>query len=418
MTEIKYERKCKNWLHSFGEWALPKSEAPESFVFWTGLFTLACAVRRQVYVPKENFGSWECAPNLYIMFIGQAGKVRKSTTVNYTEELIDMVSPPVPKAPEMITKESLLTAIVNSPDASMYMVAPEFGEFIVKSGPDMYSFLTNVYDGKRRISVSTLSRGVELADRPCCNLLGATTPEWVAANMPESVIGGGYASRVIFIHEKTVRRRKLYYRDLNHEQLELLRLDLVDDLSHISSLNGVFTIEPEAEKFMEDWYQRTADTYSEADYKMHGFFERLPAHIHKVAMLIRLAYSDELTLTIPDFKEAISLLKMVEKGLPDTFQAIGKNPYTVDMNRIFAFVKEKGRVTKQEVNQRFYHAANPAMLAELVNGLADMGKITMEFVNGTTFILPLGDNPKPRPAEKPAFDPTKIPILSIVPKLG
>lgn len=403
MTDV-YQRKCTNWLHSFGEWALPKSEAPESFVFWTGLFTLACAVRRQVYIPKTTFGSWECAPNLYVMFIGQAGKVRKSTTVNYTEELIDMVAPSVPKAPELITKESLLTAIVNSPDASMYMVAPEFGEFIVKSGPDMYSFLTNVYDGKRRISVSTLSRGVELADRPCCNLLGATTPEWVAANMPESVIGGGYASRVIFIHEKVVRRRKLYYRDLNHEQLELLRLDLVDDLSHIASLSGEFSIEPEAEKFMENWYQTTADTYSEADYKMHGFFERLPAHIHKVAMLIHLAHSDELVLNLADFKESISLLKMVEKGLPDTFQAIGKNPYTVDMNRIMAFVREKGRTTKEEIRQRFYHAASPAMLSELIDGLSDMGKIAVRVIDETAFIVPLGDTPSPRPEAMPVLD--------------
>jgi hypothetical protein len=68
-------------------------------------------------------------------------------------------------------------------------------------------------------------------------------------------------------------------------------------------------------------------------------------------------------------------LKQVEQKLPQTFQAIGKNPYTVDMNRILAFIEEKGATTFSEIRARFYHAATPSMLTELVNGLADMGMI-------------------------------------------
>lgn len=382
-----YERKCKNWLTDFGRWTKPRSEAPESFIFWTGLFNLAAALRRHVQVPKTMFGSWAAAPNLYVLFIAGAGKARKSTTTNYTEELIHDVMPKITAAPEIITKESLLTELVKSPDASMYILAPEFGEFIVKSGVDMYGFLTNIYDGKKRISASTISRGAEFADRPCVNLLGATTPEWVAANMPESVIGGGFASRVIFIFEERVRRRQLYYESLDYDALEKIRKNLVSDLEHIANnIYGDFKIEEDAKEYMEEWYQKTADTYSEADYKMHGFFERLPAHIHKVAMLIHVAYSDELVLTLSDFKEAIALLKQVELKLPQTFQAIGKNPYTVDMNRILAFVEEKGKVAMSEIRSRFYHAATPAMLTELVNGLNDMGMIRSELVGTQYFI--------------------------------
>jgi hypothetical protein len=373
---IKYERRCKNWLLDFARWTLPRSEAPESFITWTGLFNLSSALRRHVQVPKKYLGSWNAAPNLYVLFIAGAGKARKSTTTNYTEELIHDVMPKITAAPEIITKENLLADLVKSPDASMYILAPEFGEFIVKSGVDMYGFLTNIYDGKKHISASTLSRGAEFAERPCVNLLGATTPEWVAANMPESVIGGGFASRVIFIFEERVRRRQLYYEGLDQDALEVIRKNLVADLEHIANnLYGDFRLEEEAKEFMESWYRETADSYSEADYKMHGFFERLPAHIHKVAMLIHVAYSDELVLTLGDFQRAIMLLKQVEQKLPQTFQAIGKNPYTVDMNRILAFIEEKGATTFSEIRARFYHAATPSMLTELVNGLADMGMI-------------------------------------------
>lgn len=387
MTEpAKYERKCKNWLVDYARWALPRSEAPESFIFWTGLYNLAAAVRRHVYVPKEMLGSWECYPNLYVMFIAGAGKARKSTTVNYTEELVDEV-PNITRSPELITKESLMSTIANSPDVSIHITAPEFGEFIVKSGPDMYGFLTNAYDGKRRLGSSTVTRGAELAERPCVNLIGATTPEWVAANMPESVIGGGFASRVIFLFEERVRRRQLYYESLNHEALEKIRLDLVADLTHIAlNLNGKFRLTDDAKEFMEGWYDETADNYSEADYKMHGFFERLPAHVHKVAMLLHVAYSDDLVLTIEDFQKAIMLLKQVEHKLPQTFQSIGKNPYTVDMGRIMSFINERKKIDKREIRARFYHAATPAMLDELINGLGAMGYIQQELVGEQCFI--------------------------------
>ena len=397
----KYERQCKNWIVDFRRWTLPRSEAPESFIDWTALFNLAAATRRHVQVPKGMLGSWSAAPNLYILFIAGAGKARKSTTTNYTEELIHEVMPKITPAPELITKESLLTELTKSPDASMYILAPEFGEFIVKSGVDMYGFLTNIYDGKKHISASTLSRGAEFADRPCVNLLGATTPEWVAANMPESVIGGGFASRVIFVFEERVRRRQLYYENLDYAALEKIRKNLISDLEHISNnIHGDFKIAEDAKEFMEHWYQTTADTYSEADYKLHGFFERLPAHIHKVAMLTHLAYSDELVIELKDFEVAIKLLKQVEMKLPQTFQAIGKNPYTVDMNRIIAYIGERGKVGMSEIRARFYHAATPAMLTELVNGLNDMGLIKQELV-GTQYFITLTDSAIP-PSSRPA----------------
>src|SRR5215203_10322 len=387
MAELtKYERKCDSWLIDFGKWTLPRSEAPESFILWTGLFTMASALRRHVKIPKTIFGSWEASPNLYILFIAQAGKARKSTTANYTEDLIDEI-PGITKSPELITKESLLDRITKSDDASMCIVAPEFGEFIVKSGVDMYGFLTNMYDGKKNISASTIGRGHEFVEKPCVNLLGATTPEWVAANMPESVIGGGFASRVIFIHEPGVRRRKLYYDDLDFKELIDLRKNLVDDLAHIANnLHGEFKIEENAKKWMSDWYDKTADSYSEADYKMHGFFERLPAHIHKVAMLLHVSYSDELVIHQKDFEDAIALLKQVERGLPDTFKAIGKNPYTVDMSRILDVVQEYGKINKRDLMSKFFHVATPNMLNELLGGLYDMGRIKTEIVGIDTII--------------------------------
>jgi hypothetical protein len=373
-----YKRLCDNWLDDFLRWTLPRSEAPETFIVWTGLFILASALRRHVKVPKRLLGSWEAAPNLYILFIAKAGRARKTTTALYTEELMEELTH-ITKAPELITKESLLTTLVKSDDSAMSILAPEFGEFMVKSGPEMYGFLTNMYDGKRRIVGSTLSRGVELVERPCINLLGATTPEWVAANMPADVIGGGFASRVVFVFESTVRRRQLYYDKLDQDALERLRVRLVADLDHISrNINGDFDIAPDAKEFMDAWYRDNADAPPDADSNLSGYFERKPAHIHKIAMLLHLTYSDDLIITIKDFKDAIKLLQEIEVKLPETFQAMGRNPYTLDLKNMAEYIKIKGRVSERELKRKFFNtAARPEDLDGMIQSLIDLGRINM-----------------------------------------
>lgn len=367
-----YSRKCDNWLKDFGKWTLPRSEAPETFIFWTGLYNLAAALRRHVKIPKRLLGSWECSPNLYVLFIAPAGKARKSTTVNYTEDLLEEI-PDITRSPELITKERLMSRLVKSPDASMYVTAPEFGEFMVKSGPEMYGFLTNAYDGRKKLDADTHVRQLEFVERPCVNLLGATTPEWVAENMPESVIGGGFASRVIFLYEERKRVSEIFYDHLDQEELERLRSNLVADLAHIATnLNGEFDFAPDAKDFTRKWYKGLGE---ETNYKLSGYFERKPAHIFKVAMLLHLARKDTLILELEDIVEAMTLLEQVERKLPDVFVAVGKNPYVIDAKRIATFIKEKGRVSEQELKRQFFHVAQPETLSALIRGMVEMGRV-------------------------------------------
>lgn len=385
VTLPKYKRKCENWLVDFGRWTLPRSEAPQTFIFWTGLFTLACAVRRHIKIPQSYLGSWEVSPNLYILFIAGAGKARKSTTANYAEDLLDEIQD-LTRSPELITKESLLSTLVLAPDSSMAIIAPEFGEFIVKSGVEMFGFLTNMYDGKKRISASTLSRGKEFVDRPCVNLIGATTPEWVADNMPESVIGGGFASRVIFIFEEKVRRRQLFYESLDQDAMNRIRDNLISDLDYISrNIQGEFSIDDDGKEFMEAWYRANADAGSADQYKLSGYFERRPAHIFKVAMLVHVARSDDMILAKRDFEEAINLLKQIEKTLPMTFRSIGRNPYTIDMMRILDYVKEQDRVSISDIKAKFFHIAEPGKIDELLTGLFQAGFVKVDVVEGITY---------------------------------
>lgn len=385
------KRSCPNWLLAFREWSLPRSEAPESYHLWAGLYTLSSVLKRRVKISKEYLGNWEASPMLYVIFVAPPGKARKSTTASYSEELLREI-PVVERTATAITKEQLLRKLSETRDASLSIFSSEFAMFIQKSGLDMYDTLTDLFDGKRDISSDQIGRALDFANKPCVNLLACTTPTWVSENMPEYVIGGGFASRVIFVFEEKSRRHKLFYnKDTNVDWTRINKLhdDLVSDLQHIATeeaIEGDFIIEEEAEKFLDNenpknlgWYQQhmkmTEDQTSNS--RLGGYFERKPAHVLKVAQLLHLARSDELRLELADILGALAIFDELEIRLPRTFEQIGKNPYAADIIRMLEFIRRRRECTKRELMANFYQAADPRKLNELINGLIEMGEVVL-----------------------------------------
>jgi hypothetical protein len=257
----------------------------------------------------------------------------------------------------------------------------------------MIDFLTALFDGVKRHDSDTLSRGVEFAERPCINLIAATTPKWIAENLSENAVGGGFASRVIFIFEDTVRRRRLFYHrgkdKVDQEKMQELHGDLLMDLVHISqNLEGEFKLTDEAEAYAEDWYNKYADNPTVPDPRLTGYNERKPAYMFKLAMLCHLAYSDELIINKHDVEQALALLKGVEGKMLQTFQAIGKNPHTLDLDTIVEFVNEVGEVAPDKLRKNFQHVATPRMLDELIGFLLTTRQITEVNTNGVITIKP------------------------------
>jgi len=378
-------RCCENWLADFLRWTLPRSEAKESFIFWTGLFTLASVLRRHVRISKDYLGSWEVYPYMYLLFVGPSGS-RKTTTANYNIELLNEVGG-LTSAPDQVTVPKLVSSLIEAEECAMYINAGELSEFIAKSGVDMFSFLTKAFDGVKKISVGTHMRGVELGERPCINFLGATTPEWISDNIPQSVLDGGWGSRTLFIYEEEVRQRKLFYTDVDVKKLyDEIYPNLINDLRFISTnLFGDFKLTKSGEKNFEEWYIENADGGKKRNVKLKGYYERKPAYVMKVAMLLKIAdgnivSSDQLVLDWPDFEEAIGVIENVEEHMPKVFGQIGKNPYKADLRSIYEFIKDSGKVETQEVRRVFMSAAEPETLNKLINGLVAAGlvKITVD----------------------------------------
>jgi hypothetical protein len=239
-------------------------------------------------------------------------------------------------------------------------------------------------------------------------MIAATTPQWVAAHMPENIIGGGFASRVIFIQEDRVRHRRMYYKDVNAAtNFDGMKIDLVADLMHIAeSLGGDFEIDDEAMEFMEGWYQENAEGEIN-NYKLSGYYQRRPAHIHKVAMLLHIAKSDTLVLHKEDFLNAIDIVSRIEKNLPKVFEGIGKNPYTFDIARIKNHIFACEPVSHSDLLSAFQSAAEPWRLEQLVKSLVVMDEVMRLEQEGHVFYASPTFKQSTTNGRKP-FDPNDI----------
>lgn len=321
-------------------------------------------------------GGYEIYPSLYTIFVAPPGKARKSTTAGYSEDLLRNI-PTVTRAPTSLTVEQMIKKIGETNDNALSIFSSEFGMFVSKSKIDMYTALTDLFDGKKDISVELITRATDFAETPCVNLLGATTPRWIAANMPEDVIGGGFASRVIFVFEERIRRAQLYYESIDQNHLSELKQNLLADLLHIDKyIQGEYAIDPNAKIFMESWYRQiSTQGLTNLNERLSGYYERKPVHVHKLAMLIHASYSDSMTLTEGDFKAAIKVLEQIEIKLPKTFNTIGRNPYMNTLDNMIDYISLKKKARRSELLATFYHDGDIATISELINFLSITGRI-------------------------------------------
>lgn len=374
-------RKCKNWLTSFREWTIERSESTEILLFWSGLYTLASTIKRQVYIPESYLGSYTAPPNIYVLFVGPAGLIRKSTTSALSERLL-LQLPQVTIPKNITTQARLMEELSKSPDGSISIISSEFSSLIMKSKGDMYEFLTDAYDAKKTLSAATIMRGDEITYNPCVNMIACTTPIWVKANMSEEVIGGGFSSRTMIISENKTRSKMIFVNpNIDYARYAKIEADLVEDLMHIASLSGEFKFDNEAYEFFGGrdgsggYYGNLKPPNNPS---LLGFYARKHIHILKVAQLVHLAYSDELILNKDDLEKSIAIIDQVEYRLPEIYKNLGKNVYKLDMDAIYGYIKAKGKATRTEVFSHFYGMAEPVKLGELIGGLIQAGMILAE----------------------------------------
>lgn len=351
------KRALEDWLSSFLEWTTPRSESPISMLEWAGLFTLSSIVKKRVFWSRRLLGGYEIYPALYVIFVANPGVARKSTTVGFGESLMssNLLTGPncINFAPDVTSHSKLLAALADSHDGSIAVVADEFSNLIQTTPEPMYEILTTLFDHKKSRRWGTWAHGDKVIENPTLTLFAATTPAWIASQPPSYFVGGGFASRVIFVYEETPRQREIFYDHLDPKEIEDLGKKLESDLPLIASLKGEFSFaSTKVKEEVRDWYKSQVDDFNDA--RLQGFRARKHVHALKVAGLLSASERPDLIVTSQHFQKAISLLDYVETRMSRAFSTLGSSPFSILMDDVFKYVQKKGAATLSDVAAHFY----------------------------------------------------------------
>ena len=371
-------RKLENWLKGL-EVYIEETEAARNFWFWGGVFTIAAALQRKVWLP---FGLKNIYPNLYIMLVAPPAG-RKADPImlakNMLEELklgvsVDSTSKrALTKELEEISKNQFFYHHKRpKPQAALAIISKELSSLLAVDLKNMIEVLTDLFDSHDKWTYKTSSQGGDTINGVCVSCLVATTPTWLSLNLPPEAIGGGYTSRNIIVYEQE------NYKDVAIPPIPDVRIysALLNDLNHIASIVGEFRWEEEGEAYYRNWYPSLKLLKHEInDDRIHPYLGRLHVIAIKVAMALRVAYSDDLIITKPDIARAIDLLVGIARTSGDALGGVGSSKLGPLKEKIRMQIKSAKKITESQLFQWNYRDLEPDSFESIITMLVKGGRI-------------------------------------------
>lgn len=367
--------------------------------FWTGVSTIAGALRRRVWVDMAYF-KWH--PNFFIILVAPPGIVSKSTTAGIGMSLLKKV-PDVKFGPDVVTWQALVTGFAESTMAyehqgefhtmsAITIESSEFGNLLNPQDKEMVDLLVSLWDGKPGVfEKKTKGSGNDSVENPWINLIACTTPAWIAGNFPEYMIGGGFTSRCVFVYAEKKAKLVAYPGEIVPADLRVTAQKLVEDLCQISLLAGEYVLTPEAIQWGQAWYagHYTAKHLHLDDDRFGGYLARKQTHIHKLAMVLAAAESDRMFITAEHLAIADQMVTDLEPDMQFVFSKIGKSEDAIYAERLIAYVVKRGGCLYQEA-YRYVHAHFPKMqdFEAVITGAIRSGYLVLKQKGNEMWLYP------------------------------
>lgn len=389
-------RHYSDWLSAYIDYA-GYGEAPRHMSFWTGVSTIAGALRRRVWIDQVYF-KWY--PNFYVVLVAPPGIVSKSSTVSIGMQLLRKV-PGIRFGPDVVTWQALIGAFSESTEGFEYkgeinvhspitLESSEFGNLLNPQDKDMVDLLVNLWDGKQgTFEKRTKHSGNDSIENPWINLIACTTPSWIAGNFPEYMIGGGFTSRCVFVYAEEKARLVPYLKRVVPTTSEGTARKLVEDLQAISELVGEYELTQEAEAWGVTWYNEhySKRSINLEDDRFGGYIARKQTHIHKLAMILSASCGDSMTITKDHLETAATMVTDLEPDMARVFSKIGKSDTSFYADRLIQFIHKSGTVPYTEA-YRFVHTHFPSVrdFEDVFAGLCKAGFVRLKHEGGIAMV--------------------------------
>lgn len=351
-------RLLPDWIKSYLSYT-EGTEAPRMVHFFVAIATIAGALRRHVWVDMKRF-KWY--PNFYIILTAPPAVISKTTTMDHGIDLLKAV-PDIKFGPDVITWQALTKRFAEAkeefpftiegeqmfiPQSAMTLASGELGNLINPLDKDMVNLYISLWDGRSGFEKETKMSGNDSIEAPWINMIGCTTPHWIADNFPESMIGGGFVSRCIFVYVDKKEQLIAWPDEAIRTDHSDLRAALIHDLEHMSqALIGPISLDADARAWGRKWYEHlwTEIAGSASTDQLQGYIARKQGHLVKLSMILSIAESDSMVITERHMQLAETMLKQTEVDSSKVFGRIGQTTQAANSQRLVEFVKRYGRIS-------------------------------------------------------------------------
>lgn len=384
------QRLFDNWLQAYVAHTR-FSESPDSFHFWTGVATVAGALRRRVWIDQLHF-QW--TPNFYVVLVGPPGVAAKSTSIRSGLALLERV-PGIFFGPQSMTWQALTESLQNAQEvvplpgeedvvqSCLTIGISELGTFLKPQDQELVDVLVAMWDGQKETwRRQTKTQGETIIHNPWLNVIGCTTPAWLKANFPDVLIGGGLTSRVVFVFAD--KKRQLIAYPANHiPQMEYKKEAdaLVEDLARIADLCGEYKMDPAARKWGEEWYElhwsSPRPLYMASD-RFSGYIARKQTHLHKLAIVLAAAKRDSLVILEEDLREANTCISAIENDMQQVFSSIGVSHSASVSTEIVSLIRNHRNIKYKDLWRLCFSTMAAKDFTEAIKAAIDAGFVKVE----------------------------------------
>jgi len=393
-------RRCKNWLSTYFDY-VEETESPRHFWLWGGLFTIGAALQRKVWMP---FRTERIYPNLYVMLVAKPGWCRKGAPLHFARDILKELNIPMgidspskrhfTKKLDSVSRENHFQVNgVPRSQAPLALISTELSSLLAVDPKGMIEVLTDLYDCHDSWDYGTSGAGEDKIKNVCPTCFFGTTPDWMARNLPEEAIGGGFTTRFIILSGTT------FYKAVSYPPVppKALYRDLYLDLAKINQVTGEFVWGEGAFEVYDTWYHTIRDwADSIGDDRLYGNFSRVHVIGIKVAMILHMTYSSTLVIEARDMSRSIKYLHAAFEEAHLAFSSHGRSKTGVETDRIKAQLEVMGAVSFRQLLKLNYRNTDRVELREVLDNLEAMGfiKITTDPATNATLIQWVGGRRK------------------------
>lgn len=349
-------RKLKHWIDGFEQWCENRG-SPEIFVRWTGIFTIAAAMERKVFVKT---GRGVLYPNLYVINVGPPG-AGKTQAVDLSRVLLEELKE-FHLAPTSVTKASLIDALFASERHiirpgetppmvsfnSLTVTSNELGTFLPAYESDFMSVLTDIWDCKVYSETRRTSKTNIKIPRPQLSMISGTTPSYLTGLLPEGAWDQGFMSRTMLVYSGAGAPTDLF--TINGTD-DAMQANLIHDLQEIHRMFGAMEFTPEAAEQITQWHLAGGPPAPDHP-KLSHYNTRRTQHLLKLCMVACAAHGDELLITVDHYVEALDWLISMEETIPDIFKSMRSAGDSKTIEEAYYFVYKAHLKEKAPVSER------------------------------------------------------------------